>query len=252
MSNKFSVILVLVVLCGLTLAPMIASADTVAYSLLGLNLNNLTGTFDIVDQAVVFVDPQVTYTDLSGTFTGVTAIRQACEDSLNNAAGPFAGAGLVSSASSADWVNYKTTGEAPITGIGWLYNDYDGQPIYNSFFGMPTPLNCLILRYTYMGDTLLRGFVDNSDLARMEMASNSGIPGGWMFGDFQYTGGVPSSVDYQWADANYEALAMNGLGGDMASLDYPGALAPEPASIGMLFGGLVAVLFAKRVRRRAW
>ena len=70
-------------------------------------------------------------------------------------------------------MNYEKTGNAPITGIGWLYNnDGHGNPLYTTFFGQPTPLDCLILRYTYMGDTLLRGFVNSSDLATVASAMN--------------------------------------------------------------------------------
>ena len=50
---------------------------------------------DIVDNALILTDPtQTTYTNSTSTYTGYKAIRQACEDSLNNTAGPFAGAGL--------------------------------------------------------------------------------------------------------------------------------------------------------------
>ena len=41
---------------------------------------------------------------------------------------------------------------------------------------------------------------------------------------------------------------MNGLGGTMQPLDYPGPLAPEPASIVMLLGGLVAFASVRLIR----
>ena len=93
MSKKFRGVLALLVLFGVSLAPVIASAHTIAYSWPGLNFTS-EGTVNITDDALILTDPtQTTYTNSTSTYTGYNAIRQACEDSLNNTAGPFAGAG---------------------------------------------------------------------------------------------------------------------------------------------------------------
>ncbi len=275
MSNKCSVALAFVVLCGLALAPVAAFGQTngygssvQAYIAGGLSLNNL-GAIDLEDQALVIPDPNlVTYTSIAGSWTGLNAVQQALQDSMFNVYGsgtPFSGPGLMSTAASNEWTTFG--GNAPIMGIGWLINEYGGGPIYTNWFGTPVPEGALLMRYTYMGDSLLRGFVDPDDENRW-FSTVTGSPildpsivGGWFDGDWHYSGVLPTGDDDNWWFANIGALASGGLGGTLPNLAYcgdtgasaaPSAVGvPEPASIVLLLGGLIGLFSMKLIRRRA-
>ncbi len=283
MGNKFTLAFALVAICGLALVPMSASADSVGCYLYNGAVSLNGGTLDIQDNAVVFTDPAaVTFSDATGPYTGISAIEQACYDSFNNTPSgyPFVGAsGVTSSVAGNADTTLINTGNGGLMGIAMmLNNDGYGDQIYTSFFGVTTPLNSIILRYTYMGDTLLRGYVDASDYddwlygwtLGTAAPPNNYVPGSpgmaegdWFFGNFSYVNGIPGQPsDYDTWLYNWTQLAMNGQGGTLQPLDYPGDVGagpasavtpavPEPSSIVMLLGGLIGLFSVKFLRRRA-
>ena len=110
--------------------------------------------------------------------------------------GDWKGLGITSSIADAD----HSQGYAS-TAIGVILNDDgaadhpdgSGDPIYTMWDGAPVNQYDVLAKYTFFGDTLLRGFVDSSDLSIV--SGNVGVASGWINGEFNYTGGTVSHLD---------------------------------------------------------
>jgi hypothetical protein len=71
-------------------------------------------------------------------------------------------------------------------GAGSLLGSFDGDSALTQYD--------VIIKYTFFGDTLLRGFVDGTDLTTVQASKLSALTG-WLNGEFNYTGGAVSTLD---------------------------------------------------------
>ncbi len=75
----------------------------------------------------------------------------------------------------------------------------DGDPVISgaiteiSGFQIPDPTSSVLVKYTWFGDSNLDGVVDGSDYALIDTGfSAGGTLGGWVFGDYDYSGAISS------------------------------------------------------------
>jgi autotransporter-associated beta strand protein len=136
--------------------------------------------------------------------------------------------------------------------LGVITNDDGtgtGTPLDTYFDGVPVSHGDLLVKYTYMGDTMLRGYVDADDLANLLAGMDGGLTG-WISGDTNYDG-VVNSTDLQnllnsmaicdggGVNMLVRRAGAGGGGGD-------GSAVPEPSA---LVVGLVGVPLLARRRR---
>ncbi len=147
------------------------------------------------------------------------------------------GAGLNASSAGGAGVN-------ALASLGVITND-DGTgsatPLYATFDGVASTTADVLVKYTYLGDTTLKGYVDATDLANTLAGLNGGLTG-WENGDFTYAGSV-SEVDV--------GLLLNSLAHQGASFGDPGTgggAVPELAGPPVGVGG-VWLLALRRTRR---
>ena len=106
----------------------------------------------------------------------------------------WVGPGLGSSSAAAD--------SKMLTGLGIFGNDKpNGAPFYNSFGGVPTDANAILVRYTYNGDANLNGLIDGTDYSFVDNGYNFGL-GGWRNGDFNYDG-IVNGTDFTIVDNGF-------------------------------------------------
>jgi hypothetical protein len=118
-----------------------------------------------------------------------------------------------------------TSALAPLTTLGVILNDDGtGQPLYTTFDGVPVTATDVLVKYTYLGDTTLKGYVDAADLANLLAGMNGGLAG-WVNGDTNYDGAV---------DATDLSNLLASLAGQGSSFAWPGGgnsdAVPEPAA----------------------
>lgn len=157
------------------------------------------------------------------------------------AGGSWTGQGITSSAAAA--AAGHRTGLAVI-----LNDDGNGNPIFNSFDGVPVDKNTTIVKYTWNGDADMNGRVDASDYFLIDLAYvTHQKKGGYRHGDFDHNG-IVDSDDYFLIDCAY--LGQTGKLSDSNPLiAYPSAAPATPAvplpsaawAGMMLLGGLVVV-----------
>jgi hypothetical protein len=104
------------------------------------------------------------------------------------------GTGITSSTAAADTTH--------TTAVGVISNNQGGSALYggNTPFDGQTgiPLNAVLLKYTYIGDTNLDGKVDGSDYSNIDYGYGNSKTG-WFNGDVDYDGVVDGS-DYSYMD----------------------------------------------------
>jgi hypothetical protein len=131
-------------------------------------------------------------------------------------------------------------GRDAFAGIGVITNsDGQGGALYSTFDGVPVSSTDVLVKYTYLGDTDLNGYVDANDLANL-LANLNTPTTGWINGDLNYDGQV-DSTDLQ--------LLLNSLAGQTAPFGNPGGSGgsvPEPS--GAILSLTAATLVALRRR----
>ncbi len=138
-------------------------------------------------------------------------------------------------------ITTSTASAAKLTALGELLNsDPNGNPIYNTFDGLPVVNTDVLVKYTYFGDANLDGVVDGSDYTLIDAGFGTGLTG-WSNGDFNYDGLINGS-DYTLIDNafNSQAVPLN----EFAS---PTATVPEPAAV-VAVGCVVLSLLSRRRR----
>ena len=96
----------------------------------------------------------------------------------------------------------------------------------NSFDGVSTDGDMILVRYTASGDANLDGTVGTNDFMALSQNFNtSGAGVNWINGDFNYDG-VVNALDFNLLATNFGQSILPG--------PALGTLVPEPASIGLL------------------
>jgi hypothetical protein len=163
--------------------------------------------------------------------------------------GTWTGPGIVSSAAAAD--------SNHLTAVGVIVNNISGTQLYGSsgtlgmFDGANPASTDVLVKYTYYGDTTLKGYVNGSDYSRIDNAyiTDKTAPGtltGWFNGDFNYDGVINGS-DYTLIDNAFNQQGAS-LAAQLASptASVGGSAVPEPATLGLAAMGALALLGRRR------
>ena len=167
--------------------------------------------------------------------------------------------------------SYAGQGLAYTTGAVWLALHPGSQ-----FAGQNVNSNDILIKYTWQGDTTLKGYIDATDFAQLDAAYlkhiyNGGITQAtWFQGDFNYDGMIDAN-DFAILDAAYTASKGGGLLANNpfylanlatfgATVNYAGLVTsylaanvtpvPEPATLALAGLGAVLLLFSKGSRRQ--
>jgi hypothetical protein len=128
-----------------------------------------------------------------------------------------------------------------LTTLGAITNSNGaGGAVYSAFDGVAVNSTDVLVAFTYIGDTELRGYVDAIDLANTLAGLKGGLTG-WENGDFTYSGAV-TSLDVQ--------LVLTTLAGQGAPLGGPGSggsAVPEPSAATVMLAAIGAL--GRRARR---
>ncbi|MCX5671992.1 MAG: PEP-CTERM sorting domain-containing protein [Planctomycetota bacterium] len=142
----------------------------------------------------------------------------------------WTGKGIISSAAVADPISL---------GVGYAQNDMLFAP-YNAFSGEPVDSSTILVKFTYNGDLNLDGCVDDNDVTFFNLFYDGGITAShyWNEGDiFGYYGRIDDN------DVTILGLTYGSGIGDPLS----GAV-PEPATLGLIALGAVAIAGRRRTR----
>ncbi len=102
--------------------------------------------------------------------------------------GAWNGSGITSSAAASDG--------AHITGLATILNDRgDGSVVRSELSGMAVDANCILVKFTYNGDSDLNGTLDADDLARIDAGFATHSATDYFGGDFDYSD-ITNSDDY--------------------------------------------------------
>jgi hypothetical protein len=202
-----------------------------------------TGKFDLTNNDLI-VNAATEATALSN-FANVNDMVRSGYDG-----GDWAGNGLTSSIADTDAAGNGTTSlgfpSPGITALGVILNDDgshanpdgSGFPIWTTWDGRVVNQYSVLVKYTFYGDTLLRGRVDLSD--EDTVAANFGSGAHWADGVFDYDGGPVDSADL---DRVSSSLALE------SEYGVPGPKVPEPQTLVLAACGLfAAALSAPRFR----
>jgi hypothetical protein len=146
--------------------------------------------------------------------------------------GDWMGNGITSSIAKADHAGgYESTAVGVI-----LNDDGSGNPLWggaNSLLGSFDGDSALtqydvIVKYTFFGDTLLRGFVDGTDLTTVEDGKLNAQKG-WINGEFNYTSGTVSNLDVLETQRTLTYESRYPINTPVP--DPPPPLVPEPSTL---------------------
>ena len=126
----------------------------------------------------------------SAVFDMIAASRNASPQWSGNGISTSAAVGYTGLASSRNYYN---------TGGG-------GGTILSSFGGESVNVNAVLVKFTYNGDADFSGFIDGIDYFKIDWGDANNLTG-YQNGDFNYSGGPPSTADYNRID---EAVANQG------------------------------------------
>ncbi len=148
------------------------------------------------------------------------------------------------------------------TAVGVELNSNGSTALLSTFEGQGVTSTDVLVKYTYFGDANLDGVVNGSDYTLIDNGFNNNLTG-WHNGDFNYDG-IVNGDDYTLIDN-----AFNTQGAPIAAVPGFGELSraaemiaintsqvaggsssgvPEPASLGLLGAGAVALLGRRRRR----
>jgi hypothetical protein len=205
--------------------------------------NTVTGSLPtVIVTDTVDVGPSGSYTGLIDLTNNDMIVRQSTLAAVTAQLAAFfgPGGGVVGIGSSEAGQSTSDPRDL-IAGLGVIpNNDGTGQPLYTTFDGVTVTTSDILIKYTYLGDTTLKGFVDSTDLANTLAGLNGGLTG-WENGDFTYAGSVTEAdvLIVLNALAN-QTTPFGGSGGSSGAV-------PEPAAIAPVVG--LAMLGGRRRRR---
>jgi hypothetical protein len=137
--------------------------------------------------------------------------------------------------------------ETATRGLGYADNAALSD-VKTSFGGLGVDPSCILVKYTYFGDTDLDGDVDVADLGNL--ASSWQTANVWGGGDFDYNGSVDVN-DLGLLATNWQAGVGSPLGPTLtealAAVGLPSAAVPEPTWMGVM--GISLGVIASRRRR---
>jgi hypothetical protein len=131
---------------------------------------------------------------------------------------------------------------ASLTSLGAIVNsDGQGGALYSTFDGVSVSPTDVLVKYTYIGDTTLKGYVDADDLANTLAGLYGGLSG-WENGDFFYTGTVTS------ADVTALLASLQGQGASFGNgtAGGPSGAVPEPSALAFVPVAGMALLRRRR------
>jgi hypothetical protein len=153
--------------------------------------------------------------------------------------GDWLGTGITSSIAGADHAGgYQSTAVGVILnddGSG-VNPDGSGNPLWLTWDGRLVNQYSVLVKYTFFGDTLLRGFVDSSD--SLVVNGNVGTKTGWINGEFNYTGGVVTHLDVLELNRTLTYQSRYPINAPVS--DPPPPL-PEPSSVVLVACGLLSL-----------
>lgn len=147
----------------------------------------LPGRLDLVDNDMVVF---ATSSAANGTLANVTSL-------IANAyhVGMWDFPGIASSTAAAN--------PGGTTTLGVIRNiRSDLSPLYATFTGVPVNANSILVKYTYVGDADLNGFVDIDDYFRIDSGYAIALAG-YGNGDFNYDSGAPDADDFFLIDLGW-------------------------------------------------
>jgi hypothetical protein len=161
----------------------------------------------------------------------------------------WSGRGITSSTSNADFNNGPGA-----TGLGVIRNDDSGvvnspsgSPLYATWDGLSVNDFSILTKYTFVGDTQLRGLITGFDVGVVLGNFNQHL-GGWFNGDFFNQGNV-SGTDVGVVLSNFSSQHQY-------PFTYPGALTsglsvPEPGSMLLALLAVAGGAMLAKGRRRS-
>ncbi len=124
------------------------------------------------------------------------------------------------------------SGNNAFASLGVISNsDGQGGELYATFDGVAVAPTDVLVKYTYLGDTTLKGYVDATDLANTLAGLNGGLTG-WENGDFNYDGVVNSK------DLSLLLASLAGQSGSFGNPGGGGGAVPEPSSLALAVAAL--------------
>ena len=128
-------------------------------------------------------------------------------------------------------------------GVGVLKNEFAGNPIYASFFGVAVGINDVLVRYTWEGDADLSGNVDATDQFLLDNGVANSLTG-WLNADFDYSNAVDATDQFLLDNAVAAGADINPplVGASKAGV------VPEPGSLALLAVGALGALGRRRAR----
>lgn len=123
--------------------------------------------------------------------------------------------------------------------IGVTRNDFQGNPIYATFFGVTVTDFDVLVRYTLSGDADLSGTVDSTDQFLLDQGAAGSLTG-WLNGDNDYSGGVDSTDQFLLDQGASHAPLM--------PPPPPFAAVPEPSSMILMTVSLLGLAVRRKNR----
>ncbi len=158
----------------------------------GFNVTNN----DLIIQADNGTDALAAYNFLyQATKAGYNFANWSGNSNPGGTPGPAGGVGIYSDASQTGNPTGNSAATDPqfITGIGIALNDLNTDDVfendtgYSNWDGIAVGPNSVLVKFTYYGDTQLRGVVDQSDVNSAVIGRDSGLPG-WVNGESEFSG----------------------------------------------------------------